>query len=164
MSLVSPYKVCPACGAEYRQQATHCADCGADLVSADALAPEPVGAPELPPAADLECVRVAPQDWILALSRALRQEGLGHRIEPARAEDAPAGQRPDVFGSVQLFGLYLPAGQAAAARELDAGIAARLLPEEAPALVPGEQDACPACGAALPADALQCPDCELSFG
>jgi hypothetical protein len=163
MSLVSPYKVCPACRAEFRQQATRCADCGADLVPIDALPSEPAAAPELAPAAALECVRVAPQDWILALSRVLQQEGLGHRIEPARAEDAPAGQRPDVFGPVQLFGLYLPAEHAAVARELDAGIAARLLPEEAPALVQGEQDACPACGAALPADALECPDCELSF-
>jgi hypothetical protein len=163
MSLASPYKVCPDCRAEYRQEFTRCADCGAALVPIDALRLEPAQELELPPAAALECVRVAPQDWILALSQALQREGLGHRIEPARAEDAPAGQRPDIFGAVQLFGLYLPAEHASAARELDAGIAARLLPEEAPALAQGEQDACPACGAALPADALQCPDCDLPF-
>jgi hypothetical protein len=89
---------------------------------------------------------------------------VAHRVEPASADDAPEGQRPDVFGDVQLFGLYVEGERAAPARELDATIAARLLPEEAPALAEDEEEACPACGTALTSDAIECPDCGLQFG
>jgi hypothetical protein len=65
---------------------------------------------------------------------------------------------------VQLFGLYVQSEHAPPARELDGTIAAQLLPEEAPPLDEGEEEACPACGTALAADAIECPDCGLSFG
>ena len=117
-----------------------------------------------PPASELECVRVAPIEWIRALSGALQQGGVAHRVEPATAEEAPEGQRPDVFGDAQLFGLYVESAHAPPARELDGTIAARLLPEEAPALAQGEEEACPACGTALTPEAIECPDCGLLFG
>jgi hypothetical protein len=86
-------------------------------------------------------------------------------VERARAEDAPEGQRADVFGDIaQLFGLYVRGEDLALARELDASIAAQLVPAEAEALEEGEVEACPACGAALPADVLECAECGLSFG
>jgi len=159
------YRICPVCRSEYTLVATRCIDCDADLVAADALPPEEEKEREaFPPASELDCVRVAPIEWIRALSGALEQGGVAHRVEPTAAEDAPEGQRPDVFGDAQLFGLYVQSEQAALARELDGSIAARLLPEEAPALAPGEEEACPACGAALAPDAIECPDCGLLFG
>ena len=158
------YRFCPVCRSEYTLVATRCLDCDVDLVDADALPAEGEEIQAFPPASELECVRVAPIDWIRALSGALQQGGVAHRVEPATAEDAPEGQRPDVFGDVQLFGLYVESAQAPPARELDGIIAARLLPEEAPALAEGEEEACPACGTALTPDAIECPDCGLSFG
>jgi len=158
------YKFCPVCRSEYTQIATRCLDCDVDLVDADALPAEGEEIEAFPPASELECVRVAPIHWIRALSGALQQGGVAHRVEPATTEDAPEGQRPDVFGDAQLFGLYVESAQAPPARELDGTIAARLLPEEAPALAEGEEEACPACGTALTPDAIECPDCGLSFG
>jgi hypothetical protein len=159
------YRVCPVCRSEYTQLATRCIDCDVELVAADALPPEADQEREaFPPASELDCVRVAPIEWIRALSRALEQGGVPHRVEPTAAENAPEGQRPDVFGEAQLFGLYVQSEQAPMARELDATIAARLLPEEAPALAPDEQEECPACGTALTPDAIECPDCGLRFG
>jgi len=158
------YKLCPACRSEYTLVTTHCADCGAELVHGDALAAEEEAVEAFPPASELECVRVAPLAWIRALSEGLQQRGVAHRVEPARAEDAPDGQRPDVFGDAQLFGLYVQDDQLPPAREVDASIAAQLLPEEAPALAEGEEETCPACGTALSADAIECPDCGLGLG
>jgi hypothetical protein len=100
-----------------------------------------------------------------ALARGLQERGVTLRVERARAEDAPEGQRADIFGDIaQLFGLYVRNEDLALARELDASIAAQLVPAEAEPLAEGETEACPACGAALPADALECADCGLSFG
>jgi len=158
------YKLCPACRSEYTLVATRCIDCDLELVDADALAAEEKELQEFPPVSELECVRVAPIAWIRALSGALQQGGVAHRVDAASAADAPEGQRPDVFGDVQLFGLYVKSEHAPAAREIDSAIAAQLLPEEAPALAEGEEEACPACGTALPLDAIECPDCGLQFG
>jgi hypothetical protein len=158
------YRICPACRTEYTPVATRCVDCDVELVEADALVAADEEFRAFPPASELECVRVAPLAWIRALSGALQQGGVAHRVEAASADDAPEGQRPDVFGDVQLFGLYVEEEHAAPARELDGTIAARLLPEEAPALAEGEEEACPACGTALNSDAIECPDCGLQFG
>jgi hypothetical protein len=158
------YKLCPACHEEYTLVASRCADCGVDLVHGDELALEEDELEAFPPASELECVRVAPLPWIRALSEALQQGGVVHRVEPASADDAPEGQRPEVFGDVQLFGLYVRSEDAPTAREFDDSIAAQVLPEEAPALAEGEEEACPACGTALAADVTECPDCGLRLG
>jgi hypothetical protein len=158
------YKLCPSCRTEYMLVATRCADCGVDLVDADTVAPEDAAREAFPPASELECVRVAPIPWIRALSEALQERGVAHRIEPARAEDTPEDQRRDVFGDAPLFGLYVQSEHAPSTRDLDGSIAAQILPEEAPTLAEGEEEECPACGAALTADAVECPDCGLEFG
>ncbi len=163
MSNEHPYKVCPECRTEYTLVTSRCAECGVDLVAPDAV-PAEAEVAELPPASELECVRVAPLAWIRALSEGLQHAGVVHRIEPARAADAPEGQRPGVFGNVRLFGLYVEAAHLDPARELDGTIAAQLLPDEAPAVDAGEEERCPACGTALEAHALECPDCGLAFG
>ena len=156
------HQLCPECRTEYTLTATRCAECDVALVHPDAV-PEEEPPEELPPAAELECIRVAPLAWMRALSGGLQQQGVVHRIEPARPADAPEGQRPGVFGSVQLFGLYTKAEEAQVARELDSTIAAQLLPEEAPALDEGEAEACPACGTEIAAHATECHDCGLTF-
>jgi len=158
------YRICPACRTEHTLVATRCVDCDLELVEADALPALDEEHRAFPPASERECVRVAPIAWIRALSGALQRGGVAHRVEPATADDAPEGQRPDVFGDVQLFALYVEGEHAASARELDGTIAARLLPEEAPALAEGEEEACPACGTALSSAAIECPDCGLQFG
>ncbi len=163
MPTVPYYKVCPQCRAEHTHVSVRCADCDVELVHPESLAPEP-GTVELPPAAELDCVRVAPLPWIRALSEGLERGGIPHRIEPATAADAPEDQNCEIFDDAQLFGLYVEPPAGAAARELDGAIVSQVLPEEAPRLAAGEQDACPACGAALPDTAIECPECELVFG
>lgn len=164
MSSPPLFKVCPECRVEYRLDAEVCADCRVPLVHAEAAPPEE-DLEGFPPASQLECVRVAPVAWMEALARGLRERGVTLRVERARAEDAPEGQRADVFGDIaQLFGLYVRSEHLELARELDASIAAQLVPDEAEALEEGEVEACPACGAALAANVLECVDCGLSFG
>ncbi len=158
------YKLCPECRTEYTRFVTRCTDCDVDLVHAETLPDEGEEIEAFPPASELECVRVAPIAWIRALSDALQERGLAHRVGPATDGDAPDGQRPGVFGAAQLFGLYVRSECASPARELDGTIAAQLLPEEAPPLDEGEEEECPACGAALAADAIECPDCGLRLG
>jgi hypothetical protein len=156
------YQVCPECRVEYNLSAQHCVDCRVELIPPHALAPE-LEAEELPPAAELTCIRVAPLAWMRALSGALTQEGVAHRVEPAQPEAAPEGQRPDVFGDGDLFGLYVRDEHADVARQLDGTMAAQLIPEEAPELQEGEEDACPACGTPLTSQDVACPDCGLDF-
>jgi len=158
------YKICPACRTEYMLVATRCADCDVDLVDAQALAAQDKERKPFPPASELECVRVAPIGWIHALSQALQERGVAHRVEAASAEDAPDDQSPEVFGDARLFGLYVENEHVGPAREIDLSIAAHVLPEEAPPLEEGEAEACPACGAALAANTTECPDCGLVLG
>jgi hypothetical protein len=164
MSIEPHYKICPACRTEYMLVATRCADCDVELVDSDTLAAEKANLEAFPPASELECVRVAPIAWIRALSEALQQRGVAHRVERASGENIPDSQRTDVFGDAQLFGLYVQSEHLGATREIDGSIAAQVLPDEAPTLAEGEEDACPACGTALAADATECPDCGLAFG
>jgi hypothetical protein len=158
------FKVCPECRVEYRPDAEVCADCRVPLVHAEAAPPEET-LEDFPPATQLACVRVAPVAWMEALARGLQERGVTLRVERALAEDAPPGQRADIFGDIaQLFGLYVRSEDLELARELDASIAAQLVPEESEALEEGETESCPACGTALSADALECGDCGLSLG
>ena len=164
MSTDALYKICPECQMEFTPVTERCTDCDVDLVHADALPSEEEEIEDFPPASELECVRVAPIAWIRALSEALQDEGVAHRVEPATETDAPDGQRPEVFGGAQLFGLYLRSEDAAPARELDGSIAAQLLPDEAPPLEEGEEEECPACGGRLATNAIECSDCGLRLG
>jgi hypothetical protein len=164
MSSDALYKICPECGTEYRPIASQCADCRVDLVHRETLDAAIAQQMDFPEASELECIRVAPIEWVHGLSGALQQRGVGHRVQPATASEAPEGQRPDLFGSAQLFGLYVLPDDAELARELDGVIAGRIMPEEAPELEAGEEESCPACGSPLSADATECSDCGLAFG
>jgi hypothetical protein len=158
------YLVCPECLAEHTLSVTHCADCGVELVTPDAIAAVEAEAAAFPPASELDCVRVAPLAWIRALSEGLEQGGVAHRVEPAREQDAPEGQDAGIFDGAQLFGLYVRGSDAAGARALDESIAVQLLPGEAPPLAEGEEDHCPACGSPLAADNVECEECGLRLG
>lgn len=161
----SAFRFCPECREEYTPTTERCAECDVALVGAGELPDEPEPeAFEFPEAADLCCVRVAPLPWIRALSNALEEREVPHRVEPATADAAPEGQRPELFGDVDLFGLYVLDDDVAGAGELDALIAQQVLPDEAPDVGEGEAEACPACGAALAHDAVECGDCGLPFG
>jgi len=163
MATVSHYKVCPECRVEHMPTAELCSDCDVALVPLhDLPAEEEVAA--LPPVSALECIRIAPLAWVRALSDGLEELGVPHRVEMSSGENAPQGQNPDVFGEVQLFGLYVEAEDTAAARELDGTIASQILPDEAPALEEGEQEECPACGTTLTGHATECGDCGLVLG
>lgn len=164
MSSEALYKICPECGAEYRPVATRCADCDVELIHRETLAAAMAAQESFPEVSQLECIRVAPIEWVHGLSGVLEQRGVAHRVEPATAQDAPEGQRPDLFGTARLFGLYVLPDDAGLARELDGEIAGRIMPEEAPELDDGEEETCPACGAALASEATECADCGLAFG
>jgi hypothetical protein len=159
------YKMCPRCEEEYTLVMERCVDCDVALVSPDQMPPvEDADPAEFPPASELFYLRVAPLPWIQALSNGLEEAGVGHRVEPGSLTDPPDGQRPETFGDVDLFALYVLPEDAPAASELDSQIAARVLPGEAEELQEGEEDACPACGAKLSAEATACPDCGLGLG
>jgi hypothetical protein len=161
MSAEAEYRICPSCHEEYTALTTRCAECNVELVAENELPPEQE-AEAFPPAAELTCVRVAPIPWIRALSAALEESGVAHRVEPARVEDAPEGQRAETFGDVDLFGLFVREAEAAPVRKLDSAIAAEVMPDENPDSVQGEE-ACPACGTALEAESEACPDCGIAF-
>jgi len=157
------FRVCPECREEYTLAVLRCAECDVALVAPGEVPEEPP-AEELPPAAELAVVRVAPLPWIRALSGALEELGVPHRVEPARPADAPEGQTADSFGDADLFGLYVRPASLETAREIDGRIEQQVMPKEGEALSEGDTDACPACGAELSASDQECPDCGLPFG
>ena len=165
MTSESGFKVCPSCREEYTLMMEQCVHCDVALVFPNEIPPDDVGSlDDFPPAGELIYLRVAPLAWIRALSEALEEAGVPHRVEPGRVADPPEGQQPGTFGNVDLFGLYVRTEDEARAREVDSSIAVRVLPEEPEDLAEGEDDACPACGATLAADVATCPDCGLGLG
>lgn len=158
------YMICPECREEHTRAATHCSDCHVALVTPDAMAAIEVEIADLPPASELDCVRVAPLAWVRALSQGLEQIGIPHRIEAANEQDAPEGQDATIFDGARLFGLYVQGEDVAAARKLDGSIVAQILPDAAPPLAEGEEESCPACGTSLAADEVECGECGLRLG
>jgi hypothetical protein len=160
----SGFRVCPSCHEEYTLVALQCVHCDVALVSPDSLPAEEEELADFPPASELVYLRIAPLPWIRGLSEALEKASVPHRVEPGRLADPPEGQRPEIFGDVDLFGLYVLPEDVASAREFDSRIAVQVLPEEAEDVGEEEDDACPACGAGLGHDATSCPDCGLGLG
>jgi RNA polymerase subunit RPABC4/transcription elongation factor Spt4 len=161
MTADAEYRICPSCHDEYTATTSRCAECNVELVAESALPPEEPSE-AFPPPSELTCIRVAPLPWIRALSEALEQKGVAHRVEPARVTDAPEGQRAESFGDVDLFGLYVRERDADPVRKLDAAIAVDVLPEEVLDRSQGEE-ACPACGTVLHSESDECPDCGIAF-
>ena len=155
------YRICPSCEEEFTLAATECPDCHVGLV-----APGEQAAPEAPPVfpetSELHCVRVGPLPWTRALSDKLTEAGIAHRVEPDTRTEAEGGVDPRHFGGEDLYGTWVRPEESESAGGIDAQLFAPLEVEQAPDAMGDE--ACPACGAVLAADALECSDCGLSFG
>jgi hypothetical protein len=149
--------VCPVCGGEYLAGVERCAGCGVPLVEASAL-PEEGPPPGLPPSADLVRLRVENPVWIDALARRLAAEGIPSRVELVGAESQARR-----LGSP--CALFVRPEDAERARAVDAELLRSQLPDlpEGASTEWREAEGCPACGAAVGADASECPDCGLAF-
>jgi ribosomal protein L40E len=152
---------CPECRAEYLWTATVCAECDVALVPAPAI-PEQAGG--LPPVSELVCIRASAIGWARGLSERLAEAGISHRIEAAQ-DDAEDGsvRRP---GANLPFGVYVRAEDLDAAVEVDAAFMQSQIPDlegDPAAEADASAEGCPACGADVPADASECPDCGLAL-
>jgi rRNA maturation endonuclease Nob1 len=157
------YKVCPSCGDEYTAVPERCADCGVPLVFAHEIEPE-IPESEFPQTSELECIRVGPMPWSQALSGALTEAEIAHRVERDTRSVEEGGVDPRHFDGADLFGVWVRASDLDAANDADKIVFAHVdgQSEEAPDADSDEQ--CPACQATLPIEALECPDCGLPFG
>lgn len=155
-------KICPECGEEYTLVPSECADCRVPLVFEEEL--EISAAPEdFPPTAELQCVRVGPLPWTRALSSALEQAEIRHRVEPDSRSEAEGGINRGSFDGADVFGTWVRPQHLEAASEIDRAVFAHVRGgDEAPAAEADE--VCPACQTPLAVDALECPDCGLNFG
>jgi hypothetical protein len=155
------YKVCPECREEFTLVATECAVCAVTLVYPGDLEAEPT--PEdFPEMEALQCLRVGPLPWTRALSEALSQAGIGHRVERDTRSEDEGGAGPDRFGGQEVFGTWVRPEEHAQASEIDADLFAHLEPDNQEAA--GADESCPACGDPLPAEAVECPGCGIHFG
>lgn len=155
------YRVCPSCEEEFTLTVAQCPECGADLIFPGEATDEPE-AEAFPETDALECVRVGPLPWTRALSERLSAAGIAHRVEPDTRSVEEGGVDPARFGGESVYGTWVRPEEWDAASAMDAEIFAPLEVEETPEST-GEEN-CPACGAGLGTDAMECPDCGLSFG
>jgi hypothetical protein len=156
--LALPPKVCPECREEYLHSASECAHCEVPLVLEGEVPDAPVAA-ELPPASELECVRVAAIGWVLALSDVLSAAGITHRVEIANPDPGSEAAGPQT-----PYGVFVRAEDHTAAARIDADFMRAQIPDS-----PGDADfaveegQCPACGEALDASAPECPACGIAL-
>lgn len=155
-------KICPECGEEYTLVPSECVDCRVPLVFPDTLdfqtAPD-----KFPPTAELECVRVGPLPWTRALSTALEQAEIRHRVEPDSRSLSEGGVDPGTFDGMDVFGTWVLPKNLPEAREIDASVFAHAGGEDEDAPQATADEVCPACQTQLEVDALECPDCGLNF-
>jgi hypothetical protein len=149
--------MCPSCREEYLATVERCAHCGVALVAASELPPEEQT--DLPPLEELVRVRVENPVWIEALAGQLAREGIPSRVELLDT-DAPLARR---HGAPCV--LYVQSGDAERARQIDEELLRQQLPDLPEGADTGwsEAEGCPACGAAVAAQATECPDCGLGF-
>jgi hypothetical protein len=155
-----PPKICPQCGEEYVHTVQRCVDCDVAL-GMDAPAERPVL--ELPPSEELRALRNAEVSWIEGLAHALAEAGIPSRVELPRREDQSVQSRG--MGAIRC-NIFVRPEDAEAAAQVDAEFARTQVPDmpedSESAFVDAE--ACPGCGAALAADAIECAECGLAFG
>ncbi|HEX5065304.1 MAG TPA: hypothetical protein VFY49_04260 [Myxococcota bacterium] len=154
--------MCPECGEEYLPTVVQCVHCRVALVAPGGTAPDAPSQVELPPVAQLVCIRTSSLDWAQGLSERLSEAGITHRLEaqPTSREGEQNARRPDSMP----YGVYVLERDAADAREIDQEhMRSQIpdLPEEGVSEAAGE--GCPACGAAVAADAAECPECGLAL-
>lgn len=154
------YKLCPSCHEEFTLAATECVDCGTALIFADAVEEE---LPEdFPPVSELVRVRVGPLPWTRALSAALSDEGIAHRVERDGRGEEDGGSDRRRFGGEEVYGTWVEPEQIDAARQLDRSLFGHLEPGASP--TSDGEEVCPACQEPISPDDLACPGCGLGFG
>jgi len=156
-------RMCPECGEEYLPTVSECADCRVALVASGDEPVHPTSR-ELPPAAQLVCVRTATLGWAQGLSELLSEAGITHRLEAQEPDDSSTQTAARRRLADSPYGVFVREQDVAEAREVDREFMRTQIPdvpEEAAAVVEGE--GCPACGAAVAADAVECPECGLAL-
>ena len=155
-------RICPQCREEYTLVPTECADCGVPLVFPNEIEPE-IAAEAFPPTAELACVRTGPIPWTRALSGALEQAQIRHRVEPDSRSEAEGGVDRSTFDGADVFGTWVRPPDLEAAREIDAIVFAHVHGQGSDAPEADADEVCPACQTPLTIDAVECGDCGLSF-
>lgn len=154
---------CPECRAEYLWSATVCIECDVALVAEGALRDRP--ADEMPPIAELTCIRASSVGWAQELSRRLAAEGISHRVEVATDDEEDGSVRQP--GANLPFGVYVLAADVEAAAAVDKEFMQQQIPDllDLDTETGGELDAecCPACGASTKGASKECPDCGLAL-
>lgn len=156
------YKVCPTCEGEYLPSVEVCPDCRLPLVwEGEARKPPGDEGFVLAPAEGQVVLRETELGWAMGLGKALAAAGIPHRLDPPGARAAE--ERP---GSGARWAVLVGAADASRAAEVDAEYARSELPDlgaDGVCAAPSE-DACPACGEPVAADAGECAGCGLVFG
>jgi ribosomal protein L40E len=155
-----PPKVCPRCGEEYVHTAERCVECDVPL---GLEAPPDAPAFEMPPVEELVELRNAEVPWIEGLAQALAEAGIPSRVDLLRREDDTVQSRG--LGAIRCK-IFVRREDGPEATRIDAEFARTQVPD-LPDANAGEWragDDCPACGATLTPDAVECPDCGLAFG
>ena len=153
-------RVCPDCGEEFRAEIVRCSDCGAVLVDRhedEAGGPaRNMAAPEASEPAGDDSL----EDYHLVFSSTSSEAVRG-------AADAlvAAGIAFRITHRGATLELLVHADDYAAAVPALAGRDGAILLDTQPEAPEGQDvKACPACGTALAADAVECPECELVVG
>lgn len=157
------YKVCPSCLEEYTIVPTQCVECDVPLVLSHEIEPE-VAPGDFPPTAELECVRVGPLPWTQALSKTLSQVDIAHRVEPDTRSEEDGGIDPRLFDGATVYGVWVRPADLENAIGAAKIVFAHIDEESEETPDADDEEQCPACQAALPLDALECPGCGLPFG
>jgi hypothetical protein len=153
-------RVCPECGEEFRPDIVSCSDCGATLRDANDDVTSAVGARAPVVAADPPGEADPGTDYALIFST-IESDAM----RDAAAALAHAGLTFRVAGNATGFQLLVRrddrprASQALGTRE-----GAVVVGPESDAAAEGHGGPCPACGTALAACAVECPDCGLVLG
>lgn len=157
------FKVCPSCREEFTLAAVDCGGCGVVLVyPGDLDGDESEEDQEIPQISDLACVRVGPLPWTRALSAALSEAEIAHRVAQDTRTEQEGGVGSKRFGGEDVYGTWVLPEEQGAALEIDAMLFAHLQPERADDI--DEDEACPACHEAISPAVLECPSCGLTFG
>jgi hypothetical protein len=149
-------RYCTSCDEEFRPEILRCSDCGGDLedrYEGENGDPRPAEGPE---AGEAES-EAPPQEY----------EAVFGCMEPALLKEAAdclaaAGVPFRATGCSTGFQLLVrEADRSAAAAALQGREGTLAVPDDAEPTVGAEGGMCPACGAAVPAAVLECPECGL---
>ena len=159
-------RVCRECGEEYRPEVVRCADCGGELEDRRLGDERPQeAAPDTTHASELVGYRV-----LFLTARATDLVPLAERLRQGEIEYRLAEQPGAVEGAPPRYAILVRDGDARVAL---AAVTDLIAPHEDAADVHAVETRfdpeqgylrCPACGAAPPPGATECPECGLGLG